>query len=57
MLSSNQRYRSMGCIIISEEVLDMLEKTFIEAGPFQVITAGVKNTFPEFVDPPKVANS
>ncbi|MEK7218244.1 MAG: L,D-transpeptidase [Patescibacteria group bacterium] len=47
MLGSDDRYRSMGCILVSEEVLNVLERTFNDVGAFDVITA-VKKLPPPF---------
>ena len=49
MLEGDMRYRSMGCIIVSEDVLNILERTFIETGPFPVTTAGTTMALPEFM--------
>ncbi len=46
---NSERYRSMGCILVDEEVLNILERTFVEAGPFEVITAGNMKPMPTFV--------
>lgn len=45
MLAEDSRFRSMGCIIVSEETLDILERTFkVNEGAFTVLTTnGIGN--------------
>lgn len=38
MLAEDDRYRSMGCVIVSTDVLDMIERTLRENGQLTVIT-------------------
>jgi hypothetical protein len=38
--SSSNRYRSMGCVIVSEKVLDILGRTLAKSGSINVVTSG-----------------
>ena len=43
MLAKDDRYRSMGCIIVSERMLDVIEKTFNQNhGSLEVLTTDGK---------------
>ncbi len=43
MLADEMRYRSMGCIIVSESILDLLEKTYQVNGDFLSIKSTDQN--------------
>jgi hypothetical protein len=47
MLESDKRYYSMGCILVGEEILNIIETTYNELGGFEVITVH-KKPLPEF---------
>lgn len=37
-IASNNRYRSMGCIIVSEDIFNMIEKTYLLSGQYLRVT-------------------
>lgn len=51
MLNEGNRFRSMGCILVSEEVLSIIERTFMESGNALPVTTayGVTEHLPPLI--------